>query len=106
MIFMIADPTITPSETAAMAAACSGPEIPKPTAQGRSLACLAVRTMAPTSVVIELLVPVTPREETQYKKPEASFAIMVILSLEVGAIIEIRSLSYFLQIPSNSSFSS
>ena len=89
-----------------MAAACSGPEMPKPIAQGISFAAFAVLTIAPTSVVMAMRVPVTPRDETQYRKPEASFAIMAIRSSEVGAIREIRSLSYCRQMPLNSSFSS
>ena len=58
------------------------------------------------SVVIDERVPVTPSDETQYKNPSAFSAIMEIRSWEVGAIIEIRSRPYFLQRPSNSSFSS
>ena len=57
---------MAPSDTAAMAAACSGVEIPKPTAQGiPGLARRTSSTMAPTSVVIWRRMPVTPREDTQ-----------------------------------------
>ena len=45
--------------------ACSGVETPKPTAQGIFFSCFTSFTMAPTSVVISVLIPVTPREETQ-----------------------------------------
>ena len=39
-------------------------------------------------------------------KPDASFAIIEMRSSDVGAISEIRSIPYCLQMPSNSSFSS
>ena len=71
---------------AAIFFACSGVEMPKPTAQGMSFAAFTSFTIAPISVVIWVLVPVTPREETQYTKPFASFAIRVIRSWDVGAI--------------------
>ena len=50
-------------------AACSGVEMPKPTAQGMDVDSRTSRTRAPMSVVISLRTPVTPREETIYKKP-------------------------------------
>ena len=78
----IGDPTMTPSALFAISFACSGPEIPKPIAHGTSLTCFAVLIIAPTSVVIRLLVPVTPSEDTQYKNPVASAAIILILSWE------------------------
>ena len=68
--------------------------------------CSFYQLHAPISVVIWVLVPVTPREETQYTKPFASFAIRVIRSWDVGAIREISSRPYCLQTTSNSSFSS
>ena len=71
-----------------------------------SFAFFTSSTIAPISVVISLLVPVTPSEDTQYTKPDASFAIMLILSWEVGAMREIMSMLYFLHTTSNSSFSS
>ena len=71
-----------------------------------SFAFFTSSTIAPISVVISLLVPVTPSEDTQYTKPDASFAIMLMRSWEVGAMREIRSISYFLHTESNSSFSS
>ena len=74
--FTMAEPTIAPSDWSAIFFACSGVEIPKPTAQGISFAAFTSFTIAPISVVIWLLVPVTPREDTQYTKPSASFAIM------------------------------
>lgn len=83
-----------------------GVEMPKPTAHGMSFASFTSFTIAPISVVIRVLVPVTPREETQYTKPFASFAIRVIRSWDVGAIREISSRPYCLQTTSNSSFSS
>ena len=104
--FTIAEPTIAPSERPAIFFACSGVEIPKPTAHGISFAFFTSFTIAPISVVISLLVPVTPSEDTQYTKPDASFAIMLILSWEVGAMREIMSMLYFLHTTSNSSFSS
>ena len=81
---------IAPSESPAIFFACSGVEIPKPTAHGMSFAFFTSSTIAPISVVISLLVPVTPSEDTQYTKPDASFAIMLILSWEVGAMREIH----------------
>lgn len=56
------------------------------------------------SVVILLLVPVTPSEDTQYTNPSASFAIIPILSQLVGAINEIKSIPYLLLTELNSSF--
>ena len=50
-----------------------------------------VATMEVRSVVISLLIPVTPRLETTYKNPSASPAIFAIRFSEVGATIEIRS---------------
>ena len=64
MILMIAEPTMAPSERAAIAPACSGVEMPNPTAQGMSVCSRMRAVIAPMSVVMELLVPVTPREET------------------------------------------
>ena len=61
----IALPTIAPSDTAAIFAACSGVEIPNPMAHGMSFASLTSFTMAPMSVVISFRTPVTPREDTQ-----------------------------------------
>ena len=60
----MAEPTIAPSERAAMFFACSGVEMPKPTAQGMSVLAFTSFVIAPMSVVILVLVPVTPREET------------------------------------------
>ena len=76
----MAEPTIAPSDWAAIFFACSGVEMPNPTAHGMSFAAFTSFTIAPISVVIWVLVPVTPREETQYTKPFASFAIRVIRS--------------------------
>ena len=61
----IALPTMAPSDTAAIFAACSGVEIPNPMAHGMSFASLTSFTMAPMSVVISFRTPVTPRDETQ-----------------------------------------
>ena len=59
------DPTAEgPVIQAAMLLACSGWEMPKPTAQGHLLFSRTSRTMAPISVVMALRTPVTPREDT------------------------------------------
>ena len=58
------------------------------------------------SVVISLLVPVTPRLDTMYKNPLASFAIIAMRSSDVGAIREMRSMLYFFDISRNSFLSS
>ena len=58
-------PTMTPSAEAAIFFACSGVEIPNPIAQGMSFAFFTSSTISPTLVVISVLVPVTPSEETQ-----------------------------------------
>lgn len=98
---------MTPSACCAIFFACSGVEMPKPMAQGISgLASRTSFTMAPMSVVMSFLTPVTPREETQYTKPSASAAIFVTRSLEVGAIRLIKSMPYFRKTGANSSFSS
>ena len=64
----------------AISPACSGVEMPKPTAHGMSFAALTRLTIAPMSVVMDDRIPVTPRDETQYTNPSASFAIRVIRS--------------------------
>ena len=84
-------PTMAPSDSSAMFRACSGVEMPKPTARGMGVDSRTSRTMASMSVVISLRTPVTPREETIYKKPVASRAIMAMRFSEVGAAMEIRS---------------
>ena len=61
---MMAEPTMAPSESAAIFPACSGVEMPKPMAQGMSVCRRTTETMAPRSVVISLRVPVTPRLDT------------------------------------------
>lgn len=61
---MMAEPTMAPSERAAIFFACSGVEMPKPTAQGMSVLAFTSFVIAPMSVVMLALVPVTPREET------------------------------------------
>lgn len=50
--FTIAEPTITPSDCAAIFFACSAPEIPNPTAHGMSFCFFTNSTIAPISVVI------------------------------------------------------
>ena len=60
----IADPTITPSAVSAIFFACSGVEIPNQIAAGILVFSRTVSTMDARSVLISLLVPVTPREET------------------------------------------
>ena len=74
--------------------ACSGVDMPKPMAQGISVFFLTTSTIEARSVFISVLVPVTPRLDTIYKKPSASFAIMEIRFSDVGAIREIRSTPY------------
>ena len=69
--------------------------MPKPIATG--IVGFALRTaaiMLPRSVLIWLRTPVTPKEETQYKKPFASLAIFAIRSWEVGAIKETKAKPY------------
>ena len=85
---MIAEPTITPSESSAIFPACSGVEIPKPMAHGISVFSLTVFTIEARSVLIYDLVPVTTRLETIYKNPSASFAIIAMRFSDVGAIID------------------
>ena len=63
-ILMMAEPTIAPSETSAIFRACSGVEIPNPTAHGILLCRRTTDTIDARSVVISLRVPVTPRLET------------------------------------------
>ena len=41
--------------------------------------------------------PVTPMDDTMYTKPSASEAIIAILSSDVGAIIEMSLIPYFVQ---------
>ena len=55
---------MAPSEREAIFAACSGVWMPNPTAQGTFAAFRTRAVIAPISVVISLLVPVTPSEET------------------------------------------
>ena len=80
--------------------------IPNPIAQGTSVASFTSLVIAPKSVVIFCLIPVTPRDDTTYTKPSAVFAIFVILSSEVGAISGIKSMPASLQKGANSSLSS
>lgn len=65
MIFTIAEPTMAPSLFAAMAAACSGLEMPNPMAMGVSVTARMRATMESRSVVMLERVPVTPNELTQ-----------------------------------------
>ena len=62
--FTIAEPTIAPSEISAIFAACSGVEIPKPTAHGTEEFSLTSFTREEISVRISLRTPVTPRLDT------------------------------------------
>lgn len=57
MILTIALPTMAPSDSDVIFAACCGLEIPKPTAQGMSVADFTSFVIAAISVVIALLVP-------------------------------------------------
>ena len=63
-MFTIALPTITPSATFAIFSACSGVFIPKPTAAGTSVTSLISSKIDFKSVLISLLIPVTPNDET------------------------------------------
>eukprot|EP00967_Tisochrysis_lutea_P077147 scaffold104680_cov23-Tisochrysis_lutea.AAC.2 len=61
----MAEPTTTPSAIAATSATCSGVEMPKPTASGRSV-CLRMRSMnLGSSGGRAVRAPVTPVSETQ-----------------------------------------
>ena len=82
---------MAPSDFAAISPACSGVEMPKPTAHGMSFAALTRLTIAPMSVVMDDRIPVTPRDETRVHESFTSFAIRVIRSQDGGAIREIRS---------------
>ena len=103
---IIAEPTIAPSEMSAIFFACSGVEMPNPIAHGTSVFSLTTLTIEARSVLISLLVPVTPRLDTIYRKPSASLAIMAMRFSEVGAMRDTRSTPYCLQRGWNSSFSS
>jgi hypothetical protein len=61
----MAEPTIAPSEIEDIFLACSGVDIPKPIAQGTFEFSFITFTIEPRSVVISLLVPVTPRLDTR-----------------------------------------
>ena len=87
----MAEPTIAPSDTRAIASACSGLEIPKPTATGISVYLRIISTIDLISVLISLRMPVTPSEDTQYTKPSASLAIISIRFSDVGAIKDTTS---------------
>ena len=63
--FTIAEPTIAPSDWPAIFFACSGVEIPKPTAHGISFAAFTSLTIDPISVVMLERIPVTPSDDTQ-----------------------------------------
>ena len=65
MIFMIAEPTIAPSEIEAIFLACSGVEIPNPMAQGTLVFSRIILTIESRSVLISVHVPVTPRLDTR-----------------------------------------
>ena len=54
---------MAPSEMSAIFFACSGVEMPKPIAHGTSVFSLITLTIEARSVLISLLVPVTPRLE-------------------------------------------
>ena len=77
---------MAPSERSAIRLACAGVEMPKPTVQGMDAFSRTSLTIAPMSVVISLRTPVTPMEETIYRKPSASFAIMATRFSLVGAM--------------------
>ena len=61
----MAEPTIAPSEIAAILPACSGVDIPNPMAQGVFVFSLMTSTMEARSVFISLRIPVTPRLDTR-----------------------------------------
>ena len=106
MMRTMALPTMAPSEGAATCAACSGVLTPKPTAAGISDASRTSFIMAERSVVISFRMPVTPMEETRYKNPSASAAMVRIRSSEVGATSEIRFTAFFREKGVTSPFSS
>ena len=79
MILTNALPTMTPSAPAAITRfACSGFEIPKPTASGIlpvvKGCTLWIRLMVESST--DAFVPVTPKCETRYRKPELHSTIL------------------------------
>src|SRR5690606_33264687 len=59
-----AEPTITPSATRAIAAACSGVRTPKPTATGKSVAALNRFTASSMLACAACCLPVIPATET------------------------------------------
>jgi hypothetical protein len=60
--------------------------IPKPTAHGTFEFSRTALIMLLISVFISLRIPVTPREETIYRKPFAFLEISFMRSSDVGAI--------------------
>ncbi len=104
--FTMADPMMIPSAWTAIALACSGVDMPNPMAQGTSVDWRISEVMAPTSVVMLLLTPVTPSEDTTYTKPRASDAIIEILDSDVGATIDTRASPRSAHWGSKSAFSS
>ncbi len=99
-------PTMAPSERSAIFFACAGVEMPKPTAQGMDVFARTSFTIAPMSVVISLRTPVTPMDDTMYKKPSASLAIIATRFSLVGAMRLMKSSPRARQAGANSSFSS
>ena len=97
---------MTPSAIWLISFACCGVDIPKPIAHGTDVFSFTIFTMESRSVVISLLVPVTPRLDTIYKNPFASFAIIAMRSSEVGAMRDIRSTLCLSATSRNSFFSS
>ncbi len=53
--------------------------------------CDIIERIDDKSVLISLLTPVTPNDETKYIKPSDLLAILLIRSKDVGAIIEITT---------------
>ena len=99
-------PTMAPSDRSAICFACAGVEMPKPTAQGMDVFSRTSFTMPPMSVVISLRTPVTPMDDTMYRKPSASFAIMATRFSLVGAMRLMNASPRARQAGANSSFSS
>ena len=58
-------PTTTPSACRPISATCSGVEMPKPTASGRSVTARMERTSGSTASESESCSPVTPVRETR-----------------------------------------
>lgn len=102
----MAEPTMTPSAKRAIDAACSGVDMPNPMAHGMSVTRRTAATMDSRFELNDVRMPVTPMEDTTYRNPSASEAILAILSSEVGAIMETRFTPWAVHAGCRSPFSS